>query len=56
MLVPKKIRQVSAEQYLKEATANQLNVKKVRFVPERIGGKGFGHFEITYKTPVLVAK
>lgn len=57
ILVPKKVRQLSAQDYLKEMNAaSKRNIKRVRFVPPKIGKEDFGHFEITYKTPVLVAE
>lgn len=58
VLTPKRVRELSARDYLKEITERRYedNVKRVRFIPPKIGRSDYGHFEITYKTPILVAE
>lgn len=45
---------VGAIQFLEIIKNNPASVKTSKFVAPRIGGKGFGYFEIEYKTPKLV--
>lgn len=58
LLIPTKVRNVSARQYLNEAKRNSVNnnIESVRFIPPTIGSSDYGSFQITYKTPVLVAR
>lgn len=55
LLVPTKVRNVSAKQYLNEAKKSNVNnnIENVTFVPPKIGSGGYGSFQITYKTPQL---
>lgn len=55
LLVPKKVRNVSAKQYLNEAKKSLVsnNIENVTFVPPKIGSGSYGSFQITYKTPQL---
>ncbi|HCT6470059.1 hypothetical protein [Morganella morganii] len=40
-------------QELLEASKNQRDsIESVKFIPPRIGGKGFGRFRVQYKHPV----
>lgn len=55
MLVPKKVRNVSAQQYLNEAKKSAVNnnIQSVIFNPPKIGSGNYGSFQITYKIPQL---
>lgn len=55
LLTPKKVRNVSAQEFLNEAKKSTVNhnIENVQFVPPKIGGKGFGSFQIKYKIPTL---
>mgnify|MGYP000907144754 CR=1 FL=1 len=54
-LIPHKERTTDAQGYLAEIEKDRKhgNIESVRFIPPVIGGQGFGHFKIRYKTPVL---
>lgn len=56
VLTPKRVRELSAREYLQEMadTRYKNNVRHVRFVSPKIGKADFGHFEVTYKKPILV--
>lgn len=55
LLTPKKVRNVSAQEFLNEAKKSTVNnnIENVQFVPPKIGGKGYGSFQIKYKMPTL---
>lgn len=56
LLVPQKVRNVSAKQYLnetKKSISSSSNIQNVTFVPPKIGSSGYGSFQITYKIPQL---
>lgn len=45
---------ISAAEYLDLAKNDSPSIKRVSFVPPRIGDKGFGSFEVEYRNPKLV--
>lgn len=53
-LTPQKDRLTSPETYLAEMSKDKTrrNIESVRFIPPKIGGEGFGSFQIRYKIPV----
>lgn len=53
-LTPHKERLISAQEYLKETQKHAQNIASVRFIPPKVGGRGFGKFYVEYKIPVLV--
>ncbi|UXN34357.1 hypothetical protein N8E86_09920 [Avibacterium paragallinarum] len=55
LLFPRKVRNVSAKQYLKEAkrSTSNNNIENVVFIPPKIGSGDYGSFQITYKMPQL---
>lgn len=55
LLVPQKVRNVSAKEYLNETkkSISSSNIQNVTFVPPKIGSSGYGSFQITYKIPQL---
>ena len=55
LIIHKKVRNVSAKQYLNEAKKSAVsnNIQDVTFIPPKIGSGGYGSFKITYKTPQL---
>ena len=44
---------VTASEYLEIVSSRPASIKESRFVPPRIGEKGYGTFKITYNSPVL---
>lgn len=56
ILVPKRERIVSAQNYLQEIATHQDNIKEVAFIPPKLGSRGFGSFRVRYDTPVLFAE
>ncbi len=44
---------LSAKEYQKELVTNRENIEKVKFIPPRIGKRGFGSFKVSYRTAVL---
>lgn len=42
---------VSAEVFIRMARETPDEIDTVRFVPPRIGGRDFGHFEVETRTP-----
>lgn len=57
-LTPKQTETLSAHQYIQRMRNKhqKSNIKHIRFVPPKIGADGYGHFEITYKMPILVTE
>lgn len=55
LLTPKKVRNVSAQEFLNEAKKSTVNnnIESIQFVPPRIGSSGYGSFQIKYKMPTL---
>lgn len=53
-LKPVKSRVVSAEEYQTILDKRRDNIESSRFIPPRIGGKGFGKFQVTFKDKELV--
>ncbi len=53
-LTPVKERQIGAQELLKETARRRDNIESIRFIPPKIGGKGFGTFRISYKIPTLI--
>lgn len=53
LYTPKRIRYLSAKQYLKENISDNKNVQSVVYEPPELGKEGFGRFVVTYKNPVL---
>lgn len=53
ILIPKRERLISAENYLQEVATHQDNIKEVEFVPPKLGSRSFGSFRVRYDTPVL---
>ena len=53
--LPRPVILVSPEEYLNMSPERMANVRSARFVPPRIGGPGFGCFELILKTPELFA-
>lgn len=48
-LKPIKVRRISAERYIKLSAREKDNIERARFVPPRIGSRGFGFFELVLK-------
>lgn len=48
-LKPVKSRVVSAEEYQTLIDKRRDNIESSRFIPPKIGGKGFGKFQVTFK-------
>ncbi len=51
-LKPIQKERVSAKEYLRLCREGKKNISASRFIPPKIGDRGFGAFEITYKRPV----
>ena len=49
-----KSRIVSADEYLVISSKKKDNIESSRFIPPKIGGKGFGKFKVTFKDRELV--
>ena len=49
--LPRRIVTVSPEAYLNMSPERRADVRSARFVPPKIGGQGFGCFELTMKSP-----
>ncbi len=49
-----KSRIVSADEYLVISSKKKDNIESTRFIPPKIGGKGFGKFKVTFKDRELV--
>ncbi|MGC7560887.1 hypothetical protein [Pasteurella sp. PK-2025] len=58
VLTPIKTRKLSPKQYLAEVKRNSVsnNIDHVTFIPPKLGSKGYGSFQVTYKMPVLVSR
>jgi hypothetical protein len=52
---PHRVERMSPERYVRLAEARGDLIKKSRFVAPELGDNSFGHFEVEYKEPVLVA-
>lgn len=52
--MPTSTQTVSPEEYMELVKKDAKNIKRSRFIPPRLGKKGFGKFEIEYKTPRLL--
>ena len=52
-MTPVKHEVVSAQEFVRIAVERPYAVARSRFVPPRIGSKGFGSFEVEYTTPIL---
>ncbi len=57
ILTPKKVRNISAFELLEEVKkgSTKTNIKAVCFIPPKLGTKGYGSFNVTYKVPQLLA-
>lgn len=57
ILRPLTVRKLSSRQMLDEINTKTTNknIKSVRFISPKIGKKGYGHFEVSYKVPQLMA-
>lgn len=53
VLVPKRVERLSPGDFVTLVDEQRSNIASSRFVAPRIGGKGFGSFEVRYKVPVL---
>lgn len=54
VLTPTKERILKPEAYLADIKLHQDVIKRVEFIPPKLGSKGFGSFRVQYDTPVLV--
>lgn len=52
-MTPVKREVLSAQEFVRVTTERPYAVARSRFVPPRIGSKGFGGFEVEYTTPIL---
>jgi len=43
---------LSPSEFLKLSEADRENIKSVKIMPVKLGGKGFGKIKVTRKTPV----
>ena len=46
-----RVREMSAEQFVQFSETHAFEIKNVRFVPPKLGSRGFGFFEVETKTP-----
>ncbi|HFW4798347.1 TPA: hypothetical protein ACIBS5_003790 [Salmonella enterica subsp. diarizonae serovar 60-67:z35:-] len=53
VLEPEVERLVSAEHVIAITDAEYENIDRIEFYSPEIGGKDFGKFKVTYKTPVF---
>lgn len=53
-LKPVKSRVVSADEFLVISSVRKGNIESSRFIPPKIGEKGFGRFRVTFKDKELV--
>jgi len=53
VLVPVRVERLSANKFVETVERTRANIARSRFIPPSIGSRGFGHFEIEYKVPVL---
>ena len=54
--VPVTQSRVSASDFLEISEKTPDNIREVRFIPPRIGGKGFGCFDVKFSMPRFVIK
>ena len=54
LLKPIKTRTVSASDYLVMVAKRPGDIESSRFIPPKIGGKGFGSVQVTFKNSELV--
>lgn len=52
-MTPVKREVVSAREFARITSERPYAIARSRFVPPRIGSKGFGGFEVEYTTPML---
>lgn len=52
LLRPIKTERLTAIKFL-EISEKSNNIEKSRFIPPKLGSKGFGKFEVTYRIPEL---
>lgn len=45
------IRQLSAAEFLEFTNTSSNEIKSSKFIPPKLGDKGFGYFEVETKTP-----
>lgn len=53
VLVPVRVERLPANKFVEVVEQSRVNIARSRFVPPSIGSRGFGHFEVEYKVPVL---
>lgn len=46
-----RVRELSAEQFVKFSEERGMEIKHVSFVPPKLGSAGFGFFKVETKTP-----
>ena len=51
--VPTFSEMLSAKDYQKELITNRENIAEVKFIPPKIGKRGFGAFKVSCRTAVL---
>lgn len=45
---------VTPTDFLNIARKNSSVIKSTKFIPPRIGGDSFGHFEVEYRVPKII--
>ncbi len=51
-LLPKKTVRVSPKKFLQMSEEERTKIARCRFIPPKLGGKGFGKVELTYRHPI----
>lgn len=51
--IPKQKETLLPNDYIKLAQEERSNIKTVRFIPPKLGQRGYGSFEVTYKRMML---
>ena len=53
VLTPVRREQVTAAEFVRIAQERPCDIARSRFVPPRLGEKGFGQVDVEYTTPIL---
>lgn len=53
LVIPSKRLKLSASEYLSFSEKNGSDITKTTFLPPKIGGKGFGMFEVTLRSSAI---
>jgi len=53
VLLPVRVERLAPNKFIETIERNKGNIERTRFIPPVIGSRGFGTFEVRYRTSVL---